>query len=149
MTGEWKSTALAALGCLVLFIGAIAYIFTRDNCPVFASQWLSISCRNIFGKNLLQFANYIPDFSHPFSFLLISACILKIKTRRAALYLSIFWLFIENTFEALQHDLLSNVARKINYSGTYDLYDILVYSISIASGYALIAYSINNKPSRS
>ena len=76
--------------------------------------------------------NYIPDILWTISFYSISAIFLKEISNRYIIYTAIYIIIIGIIFELLQ---FTGVVR-----GTFDLFDIIIYSIS-----AIVASLIENK----
>lgn len=143
-----------SLGLSALFVGLIIYILQRPaNC-----SYLGMMVKEYFG--ILPFEIHIneivggslPDFLHPFAFVLLCITIFPSESRRQRGVLCLFWLFTNLLFEMGQfygeklgwfisttfnHTSFSTVLANYFIGGTYDVIDIIAIGLGILSAFLI------------
>jgi len=142
------------IGVAVLFIGSLVYLIDRppDQTYFVYATDINISLHNTF-PNLFGFiGNYLPDFIHVFSFILITAGLMACG-KRGYLIISLSWFLIDMAFELGQK--FSSWSSEIipewfegvpflentqNYflRGTFDFMDLFAITIGAVLGYLVL-----------
>ncbi len=132
-------------GLLLLTTGCLIYLIYR---PSWQTNWFTkILAIDIYRANLSEtFVENLPSFIHVFSFCLLTAGILAVRTKQY-LYICGYWVVINIVFELLQINSIQNPGslRLINiysFNGVYDIKDI--YAICLG-GISSITFLILTK----
>lgn len=148
-----------SIGLISLFIGGIVYIIARSpNQTYFISKYLSnIYLFNSVPSALRIIGNNLPEFIHPFSFILITAGVMAFKNKRSYVFICLGWFLLNSIFEFGQK--FSQMSLKLipdwfegipflensrNYFlyGTFDILDLIAILLgSIAAYYVLLLTS--------
>jgi hypothetical protein len=100
------------IGVVCLLIGALFYLIDRPpELTYFVHRYgIFLSLHNVFSEMSGTIGNSLPDFIHPFSFILLTAGMLSCG-KKAGILISISWLLIDSAFELGQ--LYSSTALKL------------------------------------
>ena len=94
------------LGVFSLILGAAFYVCAR---PAGTTYFIPehFNQLQVFSQN--SYIYYVfPSFIHTLAFILLTVGWLGCKTRVGILWVTLFWLLIDISFEALQHPMASN-----------------------------------------
>lgn len=100
------------IGAVCLLIGALVYLIDRPpDLTYFVYRYgIFLSLHNVISAMFGPIGNFLPDFIHTFSFILLTAGILSCG-KKAGILISISWLLIDSAFELGQ--LYSSAALKL------------------------------------
>ncbi len=147
------------IGLLTLFLGSAIYLI-RSPCSVyFVPKYFSyIGFPNDILNVVKIVGNNLPDFIHPFAFILITAGLISLDNRINQFFICIGWFLLESFFELGQHfkeaylrivpswfdsvPILENTKNYFLY-GTFDILDML--SIITGAVTAFIVLLITSK----
>jgi hypothetical protein len=142
------------VGAMSLFIGVLVYLTDRPpELTYFIHRYITILSLNKTLPDIFGFwGNWLPDFIHAFSFILITAGIVSCG-KRGYLLISITWLLIECAFELGQR--YSSLPLKLIPAwfaripileafqdffsmGTFDYYDLIAIFLGTAAAYIVL-----------
>lgn len=113
-----------------------------------------VTLHNTLPKVFGPLGNYLPDFIHPFSFILITAGIISCR-KREYIIICLSWLVIDYAFELGQkYDtlllriipdwfsgfLFLEAAESYFRMGTFDCYDIIAIFLGTAMAYLFLIF---------
>lgn len=152
-----------SIGLISLFIGGIGYIIARSpNQTYFISKYFSnINLFDSIPSALRIIGNNLPEFIHPFSFILLTAGVISLKNKRSYLFICLGWFLVECIFEFGQKfnqiplklipdwfegiPFLENTKNYFLY-GTFDIYDLIaIFLGSVVAYFVLSITSIRRK----
>ena len=113
---DWKQILI---GGLALGLGIALYVFDRPPAQTYFlpdAMSLFTTTRSVFGR----LGNHLPTFLHVFAFCLISSGMLG-RSRRGALIVCFFWLFVDAVFEIGQHPSVSEIIIPMIPSVFFDI----------------------------
>lgn len=159
MTAMWcrrNDATLAAMAALSLLCGLVAYwvgrpagsVYVLARLPAFPSVVHCDSCRVL--------ANYLPDFVHPYAFILLTVAAVAWFGRRATGMICIGWAAVDILFEVGQHPGISasvaaaipkwfdrvpvlDSARGFFVAGRFDWHDVLAIALGSTLAWATVA----------
>lgn len=93
------------LGMAALFLGCAVYIVrSPGNVYCFIPKYLSnLQCPDNIAHIVRIVGGNLPDFIHPFAFILITAGLISIDKRKTYFYICLSWFLLESFFELGQH----------------------------------------------
>jgi hypothetical protein len=142
------------IGMVALFFGAAIYIICSSGHVYFVPKYLSylqypdgiVNFVRIVGGNL-------PDFIHPFAFILITAGLISSDNRKTQFIICLGWFFLESFFELGQYfkeayliiipSWFENVpvldqTKNFFLNGTFDLLDIVSFFAAAAAAFCVL-----------
>ena len=133
------------IGLSALFMGLIIYTLYRPS----GSSYLGIMIHNLTGVLPCEISIHetiggcLPDFLHPFAFVLICIAVFPNTNRKQRGLICLFWLFTNIFFEVGQfygHQLgrfmsFSTIFSNYFIGGTYDVLDIIAIGFGVGSAF--------------
>ena len=129
------------IGLISLFLGFAVYIIRSPGHIYFVSRYCScIQLADDILKVVKIVDNNLPDFIHPFAFILITSGLISLDNKLSQFFVCLGWFFVEGFFEFGQHfkesylrfipswfdniPLLDNT-KYFFQNGTFDVIDML------------------------
>lgn len=143
------------IGIAGLFAGTLVYLIDRPPDQTYFVSWskVSLSLFNTLPKVFGAVGNYLPDFLHVFSFILITAGLLACQ-KAGCIIICLSWFTVDFVFELFQRfntiplkiipgwfkeiPFLENAEPYFN-RGTFDIFDLIAISMgSIIAFFVLL-----------
>ncbi|MCX5846321.1 MAG: hypothetical protein NTW12_08190 [Deltaproteobacteria bacterium] len=142
------------IGLAALFFGVAVYIIRSPGRVYFVPKYFSylrlpddiVNVVRIVGGNL-------PDFIHPFAFILITAGLISLDNRKTQFFICLGWFLLESFFELGQHfkeayllfipswfDNIPILDHTKNYflNGTFDVLDMLSFFAGTVAAFCVL-----------
>lgn len=88
------------IGMVSLFLGGALYVIRSSGDSYFVPQYLvSLRLPDAIVDIIRIVGGNLPDFIHPFAFILITAGLLSSANRKTLFFICLGWFFIESLFE--------------------------------------------------
>ena len=150
-----------SIGVFTLLLGSLVYIIDRppDQTYFVFKSPIKFSFHEIIPNLFGLIGNYMPDFIHVFSFILITAGIIAFK-KKGYVFICIGWLLIDCAFELGQKynsiplriipdwfDKVPFLENTKNYflKGTFDIFDVAAVGLGALAAYYVLLITMKRR----